>query len=147
MGAEEETKESPKKGVKALVEDFLQVKGGDGRPHLMISRCDECGCQAFPPRNRCASCGGQQQSHVEAPGDGTLYTFTVVRELGKKREGFTPYALGQVDLGEDLRVMGIILAIPDSVSIGMRLRTALMPQGKDEDGNKLVGYAFAPIAD
>ena len=146
MGAADAT-EKAGTGPKALVEDFLRVKGADGRPHLVISRCDECGCQAFPPRNRCASCGGQKQSHIEAPGDGTLYTFTVVRELGKKREGFIPYALGQVDLAEDLRVMGILLAAPDSVSIGMRLRTALMPQGKDEDGNKLVGYAFAPIAD
>ena len=69
------------------------------------------------------------------------------RELGKLREGFVPYALGQVDLADDLRVTGIILGSPESVKIGMRLCTSLLPQGKDEEGNPLFGYGFAPVAD
>ena len=68
----------------------------------------------------------------------------MVREIGKLRGGFTPYAVGQVDLGPGLRVMGVIEGDFDSLWIGMRLRTILRPQGRDEDGNDLVGYAFAP---
>ena len=132
---------------RALLEDVLQVRGDDGRPHLLVSRCNDCGARAFPPRPRCASCSGQSQSCVQAPGDGTLYTYTVVRELGGQREGFIPYVLGQVDLAEDLRVMGIILSPPESVSIGMPLRTSLVPQGRDEAGDERVGYGFAPVAD
>jgi uncharacterized OB-fold protein len=131
----------------ALLDDVLRVEGEDGRPHLLVSRCDECGARAFPARERCARCSGQSQSLLEAPAEGELYTYTVVRELGKQREGFVAYALGQVDLADDLRVMGIILADPESVEIGMRLSTSLLPQGKDEEGNPQVGYAFAPITD
>jgi hypothetical protein len=29
----------------------------------------------------------------------------------------------------------------------MRLRTVLLPQGEDDDGNDLVGYAFAPTGE
>ena len=132
---------------KALLDDVLRVAGEDGRPHLLVSRCDECGARAFPARERCARCCRRSQSLVEAPAEGTLYTYTVVRELGKQREGFVPYALGQVDLADDIRVMGIILTRPESVEIGMRLRTSLLPQGNDEEGNPLVGYCFAPVVD
>jgi len=135
------------KSPKALLDEVLRVTGEDGRPHLLVSRCDECGARAFPARERCARCCGRRQSVMEAPAEGTLYTYTIVRELGKQREGFVPYALGQVDLADDLRIMGIILASPATVEIGMRLRTSLLPQGKDEEGNPLVGYGFAPVVD
>jgi uncharacterized OB-fold protein len=141
------TTEANEKKPKALLDDVLRVEGEDGRPHLLVSCCDECGTRAFPARERCARCCGQQQSLLEAPAEGTLYTYTVVRELGKQREGFVAYALGQVDLANDLRVMGIILGNPESVEIGMRLRTGLLPQGNDEEGNPLVGYGFVPVAD
>jgi uncharacterized OB-fold protein len=135
------------KGPRPLVEDMLAVAGADGGPHLIVSRCEDCGALAFPARSHCASCYGQSLGKEEAPGEGTLYTFTVVREIGRAREGFVPYAVGQVDLGNGVRVMGIITAAPDSLSIGMPVRTTLVPQGKDEDGNELVGYAFAPTAE
>jgi uncharacterized OB-fold protein len=139
--------EAEAKKPKALLEDVLRVEGEDGHPHLLVSCCDECGVRAFPARERCPRCCGQRQSLVEAPADGTLYTYTVVRELGKQREGFVAYALGQVDLADDVRVTGIILGSPESVEIGMRLRTGLLPQGNDEEGNPLVGYGFVPVAD
>ncbi len=141
------TAEANEKKPKALLDDVLRVEGEDGRPHLLVSCCDECGARAFPARERCARCCGQKQSLREAPADGTLYSYTVVRELGKLREGFVAYALGQVDLADDLRVMGIILGSPENVEIGMRLRTNLLPQGNDEEGSPLVGYGFAPVTD
>jgi uncharacterized OB-fold protein len=138
--------EANEKKPKALLDDVLRVEGEDGRPHLLVSCCDECGARAFPARERCARCCGQSQSLREAPAEGTLYSYTVVRELGKQREGFVAFALGQVDLADDVRVTGIILGSPESVGIGMRLRTSLLPQGKDEAGNPRVGYGFAPVA-
>jgi uncharacterized OB-fold protein len=126
---------------------MLAVAGADGGPHLIVSRCEDCDALAFPARSHCANCYGQSLANEEAPGEGTLYTFTVVREIGRAREGFIPYAVGQVDLENGVRVMGIIAAAPDSISIGMPVRTTLVPQGKDEDGNELGGYAFAPTAE
>jgi uncharacterized OB-fold protein len=141
------TAETNEKKPKSLLDDVLRVAGADGHPHLLVSCCDECGARAFPARERCARCCGQKRSLQEAPAEGTLYTYTVVRELGKQREGFVAYALGQIDLADDLRVIGIIMGSPESVEIGMRLRTSLLPQGNDEEGSPLVGYGFAPVAD
>ncbi len=144
--AEKQEKKAKKK-PKALLDDVLHVEGEeDGRPRLVVSCCNDCGARAFPPRERCARCSGQSLGMQEAPAEGTLYTYTVVRELGKQREGFVAYALGQIDLADDLRVMGIIMGNPESVEIGMRLRTGLLPQGNDEEGNPLVGYGFVPVA-
>ena len=136
-----------KKRLKALREDVLAVAGSDGQPRLIVSRCQDCGTYAFPPRERCASCHRGDLGTEEAPAEGTLYSWTVVREIGKLREGFTPYAVGQVDLATGLRVMGVIAGAFDSLSVEMRLRTILLPQGEDEDGNDLVGYAFAPTGE
>lgn len=136
-----------KKRLKALREDVLAVAGSDGQPRLIVSRCQDCGAFAFPSRERCASCHRGDLGTEEAPAEGTLYSWTVVREIGKLREGFTPYAVGQVDLATGLRVMGVIAGAFDSLSIEMRLRTILLPQGEDEDGNDLVGYAFAPTGE
>ena len=136
-----------KKSPKALREDVLAVSGSDGRPRLIVSRCPDCGTYGFPPRERCASCHRGDLGTEEAPVEGTLYSWTVVRELGRLREGFTPYAVGQVDLASGLRVIGVITGPFDSLSMGMRLRTVLLPQGEDEDGNDLVGYAFAPTGE
>jgi uncharacterized OB-fold protein len=131
------------KGPRPLVDDLFEVSGSDGQPHLIVSRCTSCDTLDFPPRQRCSRCFGKELETEEAPSEGTLYTFTVIRELGKQREGFIPYAVGQVDLANGVRVTGVVAAAPDSVSIGMPLRMTVLPQGKDEDGNVLLAYAFA----
>ena len=132
------------KAPRPLVEGVFQIKGSDGQPHLLVSRCKSCGTYAFPARERCSRCSGKDLEREEAPSEGTLYTFTVIRELGKQREGFMPYAVGQVDLANGVRASGVVAAAPDALSIGMPLRTTVLPQGKDEEGHVLLGYAFAP---
>jgi len=81
---------------------------------------------------------------MEAPPEGELYTWTVIRELGGFREGFVPYVVGQVDLADDLRVTGIVQCDPDELKVGMKLRVCVIPQGADDEGNELVGYGFEP---
>lgn len=83
--------------------------------------------------------------NVEAPQQGKLYTWTVIRELGPMREGFEPYVVGQVDLAPDLRVTGVVQCDPSEVRIGMRLRVCLISQDWDLEGRELVGYAFEPV--
>jgi len=134
---------SASKGPRPVVADIFEVSGSDGHAHLIVSHCTSCDTLDFPPRRRCSRCFGSELETEQAPSEGTLYTFTVIRELGKQREGFIPYAVGQVDLANGVRAMGVVAAAPDSLSIGMPLRTTVIPQGKDEDGNVLLGYAFA----
>jgi uncharacterized OB-fold protein len=83
--------------------------------------------------------------NVEAPQEGDLYTWTVIRELGPIREGFEPYVVGQVDLAPDRRVTGIVKCDPDALKIGMALRVCLISQDWDLEGRELVGYGFEPV--
>jgi uncharacterized OB-fold protein len=129
---------------KPLLDEIFELSGADGQPHLLVSHCPHCGAFAFPARERCARCSARDLPREPAPGRGTLYTWTVIRELGKLREGFVPYVIGQVDLAKGLRVMGIVKAAPETLSVGMPVRTALIGQGRDEDGTERVGYAFEP---
>ncbi len=80
---------------------------------------------------------------VPLSGEGTLYTYTVIRQSIPVFE--VPYVLGYVDLPEGVRLMGQIAGCePDDVRIGMPLVLSIEPFGEDEDGNELTGYRFRP---
>ena len=131
--------------ARALRTDLFRVAGGDGWPHLLISVCSACGARSFPPRRRCSRCSQSHLEIAEAPCEGLLYSYTIVRELPGRREGFEPYALGQVDLAEDLRVTGVLLRDFDAIAIGMPVRTTPRPMGAGDDASKPVGWAFESI--
>lgn len=126
------------------VEGVFVVAAADGRPRLLVSICRACGARFFPPRERCSACSEASMRTVEAPPQGELYTWTVIRELGGLREGFEPYVIGQVDLDEGPRVTGIVKCDPEKLQIGMRLRVCLISQDWDLEGRELVGYGFEP---
>lgn len=132
---------------KPLLDGIFEIAGADGHPHLLVSHCPSCGAYAFPARERCARCFARDLPVEPAPAAGTLYTWTVIRELGRMREGFVPYVIGQVELAKGLRVQGIVKAPPETVRAEMRLRTALLGQGREEDGTELVGFAFEPAGE
>jgi hypothetical protein len=80
--------------VAPLVDGIFLIAAADGRPRLLMSICQACGTQFFPPRERCSICSEAKMKTVEAPPQGELYTWTVIRELGGLREGFEPYVVG-----------------------------------------------------
>jgi len=135
---------TPESEPAPLVDGVFVVAAADGRPRLLVSRCEACGARSFPPRERCSACSETDLATEEAPPEGELYTWTVIRELGRPTEGFIPYVVGQVDLADDLRVMGIVKCDPGAAEIGMKVRVCLLPQGHDGDGRELVGYGFEP---
>ena len=126
-----------------LVDGIFKIEP-DGRPALLASRCASCNARFFPPRERCSSCSHDVLQVETAAQDGTLYTWTTIRELGGNREGFVPYTVGQVDLADGLRVTGIVQGDLDELTIGMSLRLCIVPQGHDAGGKQLIGYAFEP---
>ncbi|MBI5947282.1 MAG: OB-fold domain-containing protein [Chloroflexi bacterium] len=130
-----------------VVEGLFEMSGGDGLPHLLISRCGQCGAVAFPARKRCAACCGTSLVVEEAPGEGTVYSWTVIRELGGHRAEFEPYVVAQVDLSAGLRVQGLVDAAPETVAIGQRVRTGLtaVPNAGMDPG--VVTYCFVPAGE
>jgi uncharacterized protein len=127
-----------------IVEGLFTLDGAGG-PRLLISKCRACGALAFPARKRCHACTADDLEATESPAEGTIYSWTVVRELGGPRPDFQPYVVAQVDLGTGLRVQGVVDASPDAVSIGQRVRMGFVhPFGQDLDSD-VVTYCFVPV--
>lgn len=115
----------------------------DGTGHLLGSRCSNCGSHFFPVRQACAGCLGTDLETVRFSTEGTLYTYTVIRQSTPAFE--VPYLLGYVDLPEGVRVMGQLTGTESDIRIGSRMRLVAEPFGTDADGNELLGYRFAPL--
>jgi hypothetical protein len=76
--------------------------------------------------------------------EGTVYTFTIVRQSTKQFE--VPYALGYVDFPEGVRIMGQLSGVEfDDIKVGMGMELSLEPFGTDDEGNQLTGYRFRPL--
>lgn len=90
------------------------------RGELLFQRCPSCGQAQFYPRGVCTACGADPVFE-RASGQGVVYTFTVVRQMGGKpfRE-LLPYVVAMVELPEGVRMMGNVTGCnPEDVRIGM----------------------------
>jgi uncharacterized OB-fold protein len=90
---------------------------------LMIQQCRACGTAHWPVRSRCPVCFSTEIVWVQASGQGTLSTFTLVHQVA--HPGFAcevPYVLAEVDLPEGLRILSTIVGCPHAeLCIGMPL--------------------------
>lgn len=118
----------------------------DGKGRLIGSRCPSCGAHFFPAREVCSGCLTEDLKHVPLSGQGTLYTYTVVRQ---STPGFTvPYLLGYVDLPEGVRVLGVLHGLAEGQArIGMDLTLVTVPAGTDDEGRQVIRYGFQPAAE
>ncbi|MDX3452398.1 OB-fold domain-containing protein [Streptomyces sp. ME02-8801-2C] len=110
------------------MEGPLSVAGqprADGR--LRGSRCAACAVAVYPADPACPRCGGPAQPGLLSD-TGTLWTWTVQRYAPKSppyvapAAGFTPFTLGYIELGDEVRVLAVLDIPPQAVTIGMRLR-------------------------
>jgi uncharacterized OB-fold protein len=116
-------------------------------PRLAGSRCERCGTVTFPVARSCPRCTHPAMLPHPLPDRGTIWTWTVQRFCPKPPyappvDGFRPFPVGYVDLGEVL-VEGHLLAEAPRLRIGLPVRLVLAPAGR-ADGGAVVGYAFAP---
>lgn len=105
---------------------------------LMGTRCRKCGAMHVPPRPLCPSCFSTDMEWAQSCGRGKLAAFTVVHvaptsmiAAGYGRQN--PYCAGIVELEEGPRVsaqiLGVDVAHPESVRIGLPLRVAFVERG------------------
>jgi uncharacterized OB-fold protein len=95
---------------------------------LAGSRCAACATVQFPPARQCAHCAADGPEPIPLPTSGRIWTWTVQRYEPKPPYvappgGFTPFALGYVDLGE---VMVESLLVGEPV-IGAEVRLVRAP--------------------
>lgn len=121
-------------------------------PCLLGGRCAGCGAASFPRARGCARCGGDDIAVAELPRRGILWTWTTQGFRPKSpyagpgtEEDFVPFAIGYVQLEDDLRVEAHLVDLPlDAVRIGLPLELVVVPFGRRADGTEVVTFAFAP---
>ena len=114
------------------------------KPYLLGGKCSKCGRVFFPKKEICPVCFDQAKiEEIALSVRGNLSTFTVVRRsLGFKKP---PYALGYVDLPENLRIFAPITDCdPDRIAIGMEMEV-VFEEEEGEEGRRWSTYKFRPV--
>ncbi|MFB6211209.1 MAG: Zn-ribbon domain-containing OB-fold protein [Halobacteriales archaeon] len=89
---------------------------------LLFQQCGECGGKQLVPRSWCSYCGEDDIEWVESEGEGTVYSFTIIRQAASLPafEEDIPYVVAYVELDEGVRVCtNIVGCEPDDIEIGM----------------------------
>ncbi|WP_296596179.1 Zn-ribbon domain-containing OB-fold protein [Phenylobacterium sp.] len=90
---------------------------------FLIKRCTACGEAHWYPRSMCPFCHSDQTVWEESPGEGVVYSFSIMR---KSPTG--PYALAYVTLNEGPNVLtNVVDVAPDDLKIGMKVKVKLQP--------------------
>ena len=85
---------------------------------FLIKRCTACEKPFWYPRAICPMCFSAETEWVESPGEGVIYTYSVMH-----RSPTGPYAIGYVALDEGPAVLtNFVDVAPDGLSIGMRVK-------------------------
>jgi len=100
---------------------------------LLIRHCNDCGRFHFYPRPFCPVCWSANVEWVEASGQATLYTWSIVRrnDLPPFNER-VPYVAAVVDLDEGPRMMTNVVDCDfDALEVGMALEVVFRPIADD----------------
>jgi uncharacterized OB-fold protein len=99
---------------------------GCKRHQLLLQQCTKCGTQQFYPRVMCSSCSARSPEWVEASGNGTVLSWTIVRHpVSEAYADDIPYVIALIKLQEGPTMMSqIIDCDPESVRSGMRVEVS-----------------------
>jgi uncharacterized OB-fold protein len=90
---------------------------------FLIKRCNGCGEAHWYPRAICPLCFSEDTVWEESPGEGVIYTFSIMR-----RSPSGPYGIGYVTLNEGPAVFTNFLGVePEALSIGKKVKVQFQP--------------------
>lgn len=97
---------------------------------LVVQQCRDCTHWQHYPRALCEVCGGEPEFR-EQPPVGTVYTFTVIRQMGVEPfRSEVPYPVVMVELECGVKIMGTLTDCPiEDVAIGMAVEGYAIPAG------------------
>lgn len=102
---------------------------------LLVKRCDDCGEHHHYPRAACPFCGSERTQWRQASGQGTIYSFSVMRRAE------VPYVVAYVTLDEGPTMMtNIVDTDADAIRIGQRVKVRFQ---RSKDGPPLPVFAPA----
>lgn len=123
-------------------------------PRLKGMRCRQCGNHVFPFQKGCPKCTSDDVEKVELGTKGTLWAWTIQGfppksppYLGETDPNkFKPYGVGYIELPEQLKIEArLTVADPTQLKVGMEMELVGEVIAKDDQGNNLVTFAFAPV--
>lgn len=116
------------------------------RYNLIGTHCANCGEYYFPPREICPNCRRDTvMEDYKFEGTGTVVTYTVIHNATEDFRRQTPYTLAIIQLDEGPRLTGQVVADPDDVKIGTRVKPIFRILGKGgEKGIIYYGTKFVP---
>ena len=90
---------------------------------FLIKRCQACGEAHWYPRTICPHCHSDRTVWEESPGQGVVYTFSIMR-----RSPTGPYAIGYVTLDEGVTLMTNFVGMtPEALKVGARVKVRFQP--------------------
>lgn len=140
----------PLKAPRPIADRLFELNGT--QPVLLGSKCDACGTVTFPIQGSCPRCTSEEVDEHRLATTGTLWTWTTQGFRPKSPpytgpEEFEAYLVGYVELGNEVRVEGILTGVAhEDARIGMALRTTML-DATGPDGGERVTFAFTPSAD
>jgi len=135
--------------IKPVKEGLWVINGrGDGKPHLIGSRCNVCGEIFFPRKdiNICSYCQSTDLVDIQLSANGKVYSYTVVMQRPPDYyKGEVPYAIGFVELPEGVRVETLFTGCNfDEIKVGMEVEMVIEKLWEDENGDEIITYKFKP---
>lgn len=118
---------------------------------LIGTRCISCGSHYFPKTISCKNpqCNEKKVEEVHLSQRGSLYSYTIQHYSPPppfRMEPMAPYAVGLVELPEEIRVLGMITGVDfEGLRIGMDMELTCEKIYEDENGNDVVTYKFRPL--
>ena len=115
------------------------------KPHLIASRCRNCGKYFFPTRVVCLNCGKPTLEEAPLQGKGKLYTYTIARQQLPGALVTPPYAIANILMEEGCQVPTIVTEGWDSLDIDMDMEVYFEKIREDAEGNEQIVYKFRPV--
>jgi hypothetical protein len=96
------------------------------KEHRLTYEVCNNGHTVFFPRSHCPTCGSRSIETKESRGEGTIYTYSIVRlNRHPMFAPLVPYAVAYVDLDEGFRIMSNIVDVDvESLQVGDRVKLA-----------------------
>ena len=106
---------------------------------LMGTRCKNCGAKYLPPRGHC-KCGSSEMEWFEAPSQGKILTYTLIKYPPESMSKYAPYTVAVAELADGSRILAQLTgASPKILKVGMRIEVVRHRVSEDR-----VVYEFRP---
>lgn len=135
-----------KSSRRVAVEPGIWHEPDDGKVQLIGMRCPNCGEITFPKTSRCLYCQNEEVEEYLLKNEGTVTAASVVtRPPAKHYRGPVPFAIGFVELEDELRVWTPLASSdPEVFKSGMEVELVLQDLYQNDEGDTVVGFAFTP---